>query len=95
MRFNSKGRNVICRRDPAAAEASERGGVDVSPKGMNVRTRVHEYGGGAFAIATDPSDPSATLAIFSNFADQRLYKLRVDAQDASSAPEPVCLTPER
>ncbi|MBC7414580.1 MAG: S9 family peptidase [Herminiimonas sp.] len=45
----------------------------------NVRTRVHEYGGGAYVIADD------TL-YFSQFSDQRLYRLPLDG---SGAPQPV------
>jgi len=42
------GRNVLCKVDPLDDNASERGGVDImSSKESNVRTRVHEYGGGA------------------------------------------------
>src|SRR5262245_33429377 len=40
---------------------------------FNVRTRVHEYGGGAFAVDDG-------TVYFSNFADQRLYR-----QDAGQA----------
>jgi len=47
------GRNVVCRyvgnggqEGDAAGAVSERGAVDVTPADSNVRTRVHEYGGG-------------------------------------------------
>ena len=43
----------------------------------NVRTRVHEYGGGAFVVQDG-------TVYFSNFADQRLYR-----QDAGHAPRPL------
>ena len=44
------GRNVLCKYDPLNDNASERGGIDVmSSEESNVRTRVHEYGGGAVA----------------------------------------------
>jgi dipeptidyl aminopeptidase/acylaminoacyl peptidase len=69
------GRNVLVRRD-ATGETT-----DVTPPPFNVRTRVHEYGGGAFVV-TDG------LVCFSNFADQRLYRLRPGV----AAPEPI--TPE-
>jgi WD40-like Beta Propeller Repeat len=55
--------------------------VDVTPKPFNVRTRVHEYGGGAWTVA------DGTL-YFSNFADSRLYRQPAGA----SVPEP--LTPQ-
>ncbi|MFN8443139.1 MAG: S9 family peptidase [Caldilineaceae bacterium] len=48
----------------------------------NVRTRVHEYGGGAYAVA------GGTL-YFSNFTDQRIYR-----QSGDSAPEPLTPTTE-
>lgn len=54
---------------------------DVVPPGFNVRTRVHEYGGGAFAVR------DGTIC-FSNFSDQRLYTIRI----GDALPRP--LTPE-
>jgi dipeptidyl aminopeptidase/acylaminoacyl peptidase len=74
MRPVEGGRYVVVRRAPGGATA------DVTPPGYNVRTRVHEYGGGAFAVA-------GGAVWFSNFADQRLYR-----QDAGGAPRAI--TPE-
>src|SRR5690349_21182189 len=54
--------------------------ADAIPQGFNARTRVHEYGGGAYFGHGDS-------VFFSNFKDQRLY--RVDSQ---GAPRPI--TPE-
>jgi dipeptidyl aminopeptidase/acylaminoacyl peptidase len=54
--------------------------TEITPQPFNVRTRVHEYGGGAY-LAT------ATGIYFSNFSDQRLYR-----QDGESRPRPI--TPE-
>ena len=51
----------VVRRTPDGRTA------DVTPQPFNVRTRVHEYGGGAFAV-------SDGVVYFSNFADQRLYR---------------------
>jgi hypothetical protein len=45
-----------------------------------VRTRVHEYGGGAYAVA-------GSTVYFSNWQDQRLYR-----QDPGEEPRPI--TPE-
>lgn len=42
-------------------------GEDITPKDFNVRTTVHEYGGGSFGVSGD-------VLVFSNFDDQRLYK---------------------
>jgi dipeptidyl aminopeptidase/acylaminoacyl peptidase len=42
--------------------------VDLTPQGFNVRTRVHEYGGGAFIVA-------GGNAYCSSFSDQRVYRV--------------------
>jgi dipeptidyl aminopeptidase/acylaminoacyl peptidase len=42
--------------------------VDVTPRDHNVRTRVHEYGGGAFVV-------SNSTVYYSNFTDQRIYRI--------------------
>jgi dipeptidyl aminopeptidase/acylaminoacyl peptidase len=62
--------------------------VDVLPAPFNARTRVHEYGGGAWTV-TGLADGPAVL-VFANFDDQRVYRLDVDTVDA----EPSPLTPE-
>ncbi|HUN74134.1 MAG TPA: S9 family peptidase [Steroidobacteraceae bacterium] len=54
--------------------------VEQTPAGFNVRTRVHEYGGRAYALG--PGE-----IYFSNFTDQRLYIQRANAP-------PVALTAE-
>jgi dipeptidyl aminopeptidase/acylaminoacyl peptidase len=54
--------------------------VDAIPQGFNVRTRVHEYGGGSYLADGDK-------IFFSNFKDQRLYR-----QEATGIPQPI--TPE-
>jgi len=46
-----------------------RDGEDMTPEGFNVRTRVHEYGGGAWLLHGDS-------AVVSNFEDGRLYRDR-------------------
>ena len=58
------GRNVLvrCGKDGVP--------VDVTPADHNVRTRVHEYGGGAFVVAE-------SVVYYSNFQDQRIYRIRV------------------
>jgi dipeptidyl aminopeptidase/acylaminoacyl peptidase len=57
-----------------------RNGEDVTPSPWDVRTRVHEYGGGAWTVADG-------ILFFSHDADRRLYCLKPGA-------EPVPLTPE-
>ena len=71
QRPSEGGRNVIVKCAPDGRTA------DVTPAPFNARTRVHEYGGGAFAVAEG-------VIYFSNFADQRLYRQRPGA-----APEPI------
>ena len=74
MRPDEGGRMVVVRRS-ALGEID-----DITPKPFSVRTRVHEYGGGAFLVDNG-------VVYFSNFADQRLYR-----QDPGNAPRPI--TPE-
>ena len=69
------GRTVVVRRR-ADGSADD----DLTPAPFNVRTRVHEYGGGAFAAADG-------MLLATNFADQRLYRLEPGRK-------PVPLTPE-
>jgi len=52
-----------------------------TPKDFNCRTRVHEYGGGAFF-----ADGKTLYA--SNFEDQRLYKIEPGADPVAISPEP-------
>jgi dipeptidyl aminopeptidase/acylaminoacyl peptidase len=62
------------------------GGVRaLTPAAMNVRTRVHEYGGAPFVVV-------GGRAFFSNFSDQRLYVQAIDAEAVATAPR--ALTPE-
>ncbi|MDE3088942.1 MAG: S9 family peptidase [Chloroflexota bacterium] len=65
------GRNVIVRRTPEGKT------IDMTPPPFNARTRVHEYGGGAYMV-------DRGTIYFSNFADQRLYR-----QNPGAAPQPL------
>ena len=65
------GRNVLVRADEAGRA------VDVTPAPFNVRSRVHEYGGGAYAVSGDH-------VWFSNFEDGRVYM-----QAGTAAPAPL------
>ena len=72
-RPQEQGRMVLVRHRAGEAPA------EVSPPECNVRTRVHEYGGGAAVV-------SGGVVCFSHMADQRLYRL-------SPVAPPVALTP--
>ena len=73
-RPSEAGRNVIVHRGPNGET------TDVNPAPFNVRTRVHEYGGGAYWA-------SGGVVYFCNFADQRVYR-----QEPGGDPRPI--TPE-
>ncbi len=62
VRPEEGGRTVLVRR-PLDGTAT-----DLTPPPFNVRTRVHEYGGGAYAVRDG-------VVVAVNFADQRLYRL--------------------
>ncbi|NGO54819.1 S9 family peptidase [Allomesorhizobium camelthorni] len=74
-RPQERGRSVVVRAGGGGAD------VDVTPVPFNVRTRVHEYGGGAWFV-------DKGVLYFSNFADGRLYRLE------AGGVEPQPLTPE-
>jgi len=83
-RPQEQGRSVIvrCSRDGRPA--------DVTPAmpmaghvAFNVRTRVHEYGGGAYLV-------SKGVVYFCNDADQRLYR-----QEGKTAPAPITEAPRQ
>lgn len=69
-----KGRNVLVKRDRNGTT------VDLTPATFNVRTRVHEYGGGSFLIEKG-------AIYFVNFIDQRIYTQFLNS-------DPKVLTPE-
>ena len=75
MRPAEGGRSVLVFRDEAGAER------DVTPQGFNVRTQVHEYGGGAWWV-------NGTTIFFANWADQRLYRQELDGDPVAITPEP-------
>jgi dipeptidyl aminopeptidase/acylaminoacyl peptidase len=72
-----QGRHAIVKR---GADGHTR---DVLPAPWNARTRVHEYGGGSYAV-------HAGELYFSNWADQRLYRLA-----PGGAPVPLTAPGER
>jgi dipeptidyl aminopeptidase/acylaminoacyl peptidase len=73
-----EGGRVVLMRRPAGGEPGA-----VTPEGMNVRTRVHEYGGGAWCLV------APNLVVFVEFADQRLYRQRLGEQPVAISPAPA------
>jgi dipeptidyl aminopeptidase/acylaminoacyl peptidase len=73
----SEGGRVVLMRRPPGGEPEA-----VTPDGINVRTRVHEYGGGAWCLA----EPD--LVVFVDFSDQRLYQQRLGSEPVAVSPEP-------
>lgn len=69
------GRDVLVRRTPDGRTS------DAIPEGYNARTRVHEYGGGAAAVRD-------STVVFSNFLDQRLYRVGPERRPVGITPEP-------
>jgi dipeptidyl aminopeptidase/acylaminoacyl peptidase len=65
------GRTVLVQRTPDGAKS------DVTPAPFNVRTRAHEYGGGAYAVRDG-------VIVATDFADQRLYRI-----GTGGAPQPL------
>lgn len=74
-RPQEKGRNVLVKYNAHGEK------IDITPATFNVRTRVHEYGGGSFLIAQEK-------VYFANFQDQQIY-----VQDLTNlTQEPQALT---
>lgn len=71
------GRVALVRRDPGGTVQ------DVLPGSFSVRTRVHEYGGGAFAVADG-------TVWFSNDEDQRIYRMEEGQPPVPITPAGSC-----
>jgi dipeptidyl aminopeptidase/acylaminoacyl peptidase len=70
------GRNTLLRHHGAVTD-------ELTPAPFNVRSRVHEYGGGAYAV-------DGETVYFSNFADNRVHRLDFAGEDdAQPAPAPL------
>ncbi|MFM7573334.1 MAG: S9 family peptidase, partial [Snowella sp.] len=76
-RPTEKGRNVLVKRDRNGTTE------DLTPTTFNVRTRVHEYGGGSFLIEKETT-------YFVNFRDQRIY-----TQSLNSEPKALTLESQK
>jgi dipeptidyl aminopeptidase/acylaminoacyl peptidase len=68
------GRNAIVRRTPDGRVA------DLFPTPFDARTRVHEYGGGDYAVHEG-------VVYFANFAGQRVYRIAPEGTPAPITPE--------
>jgi dipeptidyl aminopeptidase/acylaminoacyl peptidase len=68
------GRQALMRRDPDGTETR------LTPEGFNVRSRVHEYGGGAYIV-------DAALVIVSDFATGRLHRVIAPGQVEPLTPD--------
>ncbi|XP_022335106.2 dipeptidyl aminopeptidase 4-like [Crassostrea virginica] len=76
LRFDEGGRYVVC-----SLNKNETDSKDWTPKDFNARTKVHEYGGGAFFVFDG-------AVYFSNFSDQQMYVQK------SPDSTPVAITPK-
>jgi dipeptidyl aminopeptidase/acylaminoacyl peptidase len=74
-RPSEAGRRVLVRREPDGTT------TELTPAPTNVRTRVHEYGGGSYTVA-------GGIAAYSEFRDGRLYRIDPGATEA------IPITPE-
>ncbi len=72
------GGRVVLMRRPEGGEPEI-----VTPEGYYVRTRAHEYGGGAWHLA------APDLVLFANFQDQRLYRQQPGSEPVAITPEPA------
>ncbi len=95
----SEGGRQVLVRVPIAGGAGGIGGIggiggagpggepeEVIPPGFNARTTVHEYGGLCTAVHHDPV--TGDTVYFSNFADQRLYRVVAGETPSPITPEP-------
>ena len=77
------GRSVIVRRAPDAGIADITPPLPTGGEAVfNVRTRVHEYGGGAYLV-------SGGVVYFCNDANQRLYRQEPGAAPVAITPDPA------
>jgi len=74
QRPREDGRGVVVRHDGEIRE-------DVTPEGVNVRSLVHQYGGGDFAVRDG-------VVFYSEYEDQRVYRQPGDGDPVAITPEP-------
>ncbi|PSP75720.1 peptidase [Halobacteriales archaeon QS_1_68_20] len=80
-RPDEDGRGVVVRQGSDGSPGA------VTPTDHDVRTLVHEYGGGDFAVRND-------TVVYARFSDQRLYRTRAGSDDTSAGEDPTPITPE-
>ena len=71
-----QGRVVVVRRTAAGVVE------DVTSAPFNVRSRVHEYGGGAYDVLDG-------VLVFCDFADRRVYRVDLAADGSFTEPRPI------
>lgn len=71
-RPSERGRNVLVK------QSSDGEMREITPQPYNIRTRVHEYGGGSYLVTDE-------IVYFVNYADQQIYRQQVD----TNIPEPL------
>ncbi len=76
-RPQEKGRNVLVKYSPDGQI------TEITPQPFNVRTSVHEYGGGSFLVSNG-------IVYFVNYQDQRLYKQLPNEEPSPLTPENQC-----
>jgi dipeptidyl aminopeptidase/acylaminoacyl peptidase len=74
------GRQALMRLRPGAAGEPGGSPTEIGPAGMNIRSRVHEYGGGAYLVRGD-------LIVVSDFVSGRLYRVGPDRKASALTPE--------
>lgn len=74
QRPDEDGRGVVVSHDGTTTE-------EITPEGIDVRTLVHEYGGGDFVVGEES-------IFYTQFADQRVYRQPYDDDPAAITPEP-------
>ncbi len=74
MRPSEAGRYVIVKHSPQGET------IDVNHPPFNARTRVHEYGGGAYTVNND-------VVYFTDFKDQRIYKMKLGEKPWAITPK--------
>lgn len=81
-RPEEEGRQVLVRVPVGGGDRE-----DVLPPGFNARTTVHEYGGLCAAVHHDAE--AGDTVVFSNFADQRVYRVVPGGSPVPITPEPA------